>query len=149
MQVIKKICIVLTLLIAFGQLLCSQDIHKSAADGDLETVKKLLREDPGLLNSLDKDGRTPLLRAVLSPKEDVFKFLIAEGADVNLVDRDGMSPLLFVSYIGLTDWADLLMSHGAQIDSQAHVFRYAPLHLAARAGEKGLCRTAHFQRRKA
>jgi ankyrin repeat protein len=112
------------------------DIHKAAADGDLEGVKKLLLKDPRLINALDDVGRTPLLLAVLSQKEEVFKFLTTQGADVNLADKVGMSPLLFVSYMGLADWADLLIGKGAEINSQAHVLRFTPLHLAARAEKK-------------
>lgn len=132
----QKSFVVLLLILAFGQNLFPQEIHKAAAGGDLEGVKRLLREDPRLLNAQDEDGRTPLLRAVLSPKEDVFRFLVAEGADVNLTDREGMGPLLFVSYMGLVDWAELLISKGAEINTQAHVMGYTPLHLAVRAGRK-------------
>jgi hypothetical protein len=58
-----------------------------AHQNDAAAVRKLLQEDPSLVNATDYDNRTPLHVASLHGWIDVAKCLIEFGADVNAQDR--------------------------------------------------------------
>ncbi len=65
------------------------DIWTAARAGLVDYVKRLLAEQPALLEALDGRGRTPLQRAALvygacRECEEVADFLIAEGAAVDV-----------------------------------------------------------------
>lgn len=58
-----------------------------AHQNDCTAVRKLLEEDPSLVQARDYDNRTPLHVASLHGWIDVAKTLIEFGADVNAQDR--------------------------------------------------------------
>ena len=62
-------------------------IHDAAANGDLETVKKILEGDPSLVNQDDQYEWRPIFHAGLRRHYDVVKYLIDSGAD--LAAHDG------------------------------------------------------------
>lgn len=62
-------------------------IHDAAANGDLDLVKKILAEDPSLVNQDDKYEWRPIFHAGLRRHYDVVKYLIDSGAD--LAAHDG------------------------------------------------------------
>lgn len=62
-------------------------IHDAAGSGDLEAVKKILEQDPSLVNQDDQYEWRPIFHAGLRRRYDVVKFLIDSGAD--LAAHDG------------------------------------------------------------
>ena len=62
-------------------------IHDAAANGDLETVKKILEGDPEQVNQDDQYEWRPIFHAGLRRHYDVVKYLIDSGAD--LAAHDG------------------------------------------------------------
>ena len=62
-------------------------IHDAAANGDLDAVKKLVEQDPRLVNQDDKYEWRPIFHAGLRRHYDVVKYLIDAGAD--LAAHDG------------------------------------------------------------
>ena len=62
-------------------------IHDAAANGDLDTVKKILEQDPGQVNQDDQYEWRPVFHAGLRRHYDVVKYLIDCGAD--LAAHDG------------------------------------------------------------
>ena len=62
-------------------------IHDAAANGDLDTVKKILEQDPSLVNQDDQYEWRPIFHAGLRRHYDVVKYLIDSGAD--LAAHDG------------------------------------------------------------
>ena len=62
-------------------------IHDAAADGDLDTVKKILEQDPSQVNQDDQYEWRPIFHAGLRRHYDVVKYLIDCGAD--LAAHDG------------------------------------------------------------
>ena len=62
-------------------------IHDAVANGDLDTVKKILEEDPSLVNQDDQYEWRPIFHAGLRRRYDVVKCLIDCGAD--LAAHDG------------------------------------------------------------
>ena len=62
-------------------------IHDAAANGDLDVVKKIVEQDPRLVNQDDKYEWRPIFHAGLRRHYDVVKYLIDCGAD--LAAHDG------------------------------------------------------------
>ena len=62
-------------------------IHDAAANGDLDTVKKIVEQDPRLINQDDRYEWRPIFHAGLRRHYDVVKYLIDCGAD--LAAHDG------------------------------------------------------------
>lgn len=69
------------------------EIHDSVRMADLQTLKSLLKEDPGSLELKDEAGLTPVNAAAFYGDLDVFKFLVQAGADLNSGDNEGSLPL--------------------------------------------------------
>ncbi|XP_078732548.1 uncharacterized protein LOC144947220 isoform X4 [Lampetra fluviatilis] len=68
-------------------------LHKAAASGDLEKLKRLLKK--GDVNQLDKQNRTPLHLACANGHSDVVFFLLQNNfVKLNLCDNDNRSPLM-------------------------------------------------------
>ena len=62
-------------------------IHDAAGNGDLNTVKQILEQDPSLVNQDDQYEWRPIFHAGLRRHYDVVKYLIDCGAD--LAAHDG------------------------------------------------------------
>ncbi|MCH7729032.1 MAG: ankyrin repeat domain-containing protein [Planctomycetes bacterium] len=60
-----------------------QALHNAAWDGELDAVKRLLR-DGADVNAKGQTGNTPLYVAAWHGHIEVVEFLIKEGAEVNL-----------------------------------------------------------------
>jgi ankyrin repeat protein len=65
-------------------------IHIAAEMGDLRRVRELLDADPGLLNSGDRAGGTPLHRAVIGRSRKVMEFLLDRGANIHAIHGAGL-----------------------------------------------------------
>eukprot|EP00966_Prymnesium_polylepis_P223647 5174604-Prymnesium_polylepis.1 len=59
-----------------------------AAEGDVLVVEELLRHKPDV-NAQNKNGVTPLMRAVRSGHADVVQRLVQAGADLQIKNNDG------------------------------------------------------------
>lgn len=75
-------------------------IHEAAMRCDLYMIKRLLQNNPKLLEQRDARGQTPLLCAITrstgceQDKRDVINYLISQNADVNVVIECPDDPFL-------------------------------------------------------
>ncbi|KAI5678980.1 hypothetical protein M9H77_09930 [Catharanthus roseus] len=83
-----------------------------AHQNDAAAVRKLLEEDPTLVQAKDYDNRTPLHVAALHGWIDVAKTLIEFGADVNAQDRWKNTPLADAEGAKKHGMIELLKSYG-------------------------------------
>lgn len=83
-----------------------------AHQNDAAAVRKLLEEDPSLVNARDYDNRTPLHVASLHGWIDVAKCLIDFGADVNAQDRWRNTPLADAEGAKKHGMIELLTTYG-------------------------------------
>ena len=106
-------------------------IHDAAGNGDLEKVRALLQERPGLVLRKDRNESTPLHYAMLARKNirEVTELLLANKADVNAKDKDDLTPLHWAASEGHKDVAALLLAHQADVNARTHDGR-TPLHFA-------------------
>ena len=75
-------------------------IHKAVREGDLETVRKILQEDPEAVHAKDGMGWTPLHVASIEGHSDLFRFLLEAGADPTQTDDMGKDPLYWAKLEG-------------------------------------------------
>src|SRR6266404_8755309 len=71
---------------SFEDVLRREQLHFAAADGDMETVTRLLNEGHQP-NVFDELGKTPLHYAAERGRLNVMRLLLASGADVNAHDE--------------------------------------------------------------
>lgn len=94
-------------------------IHDAAASGDLATVKRLAKADPGCLSSRNDRGRTPLHVACFEGQLDVVKYLLDKGAPVGQRDTVyQLTPLHFAAWKGHVAVARLLLARGADLGAR-------------------------------
>jgi len=97
----------------------SQDIHRAVAEGDLDKVESLLKENPLLVNEEDTNGRTPIFTAIMRRNPEMVKLLIDNGALVRVGDKNLRAPIHFAGFNNDMTMMTLLLEHGAVIDTRA------------------------------
>lgn len=128
-------------------------------DGDFETVKEILEEDPDLANSRSMDGMSAVLAAMYHDHPGIAQLLITFGAQLNIfeaaatgrLDRvrdileespeqvnaiapDGFQPLGLACFFNHQDLAAYLLEQGAAVASASHnTMKVMPLHSAVAA----------------
>ena len=120
-----------------------RDIQAAVQKGDADTVRDMLKENPGLANSEfildDYSGGTPMHTAVSRNHASVVKALIEGGADLEARNRSGVAPLHVAAANGYVDIIRLLISSGAganPVDPQGRT----PLHFAVQSQQQGSVR---------
>jgi uncharacterized protein len=68
-------------------------IHRAAEAGDRRRVRELLDGEPGLLERGDREGATPLHRAIIGRARAVVRLLLDRGADVHATHGGGVGLL--------------------------------------------------------
>jgi len=125
--------ILLCILLCLPVSSMAQDIHEAAKTGDIEQLKRILSENPSLVNSPDKDQMTPLHHAVDAGKLEAASLLIKMSADVNAVNFKKETPLHMAAYKGNADAVKLLLKHGAD-PTRREMRDRIPLYLACNWG---------------
>jgi len=109
-------------------------IHLAAFVGSLDKLQRFVKTGTDI-NSEDKNGRTPLLRAVTGGHIDAVGFLIENGADVNTSDKQSRVPLVYALWAMNSDIVKLLLDKGADVQAKDKS-GYTPLHWAVMMGSK-------------
>ncbi len=109
------------------------DLHFAAQAGSVIKVAREVRKGTNI-NVQDDAGNTPLKYASAEPHVEVVRKLIELGASITLADNRGFTPLHCAAGHGFwpeaLEIADLLLSHGAEINLQSHELGFVPLHEA-------------------
>jgi len=141
----RVVVVVLVVALAWSSLAFCGEIHEAAKNGDLARVKALLKANPDLVFTKDKDGVTPLHEAAFAGHKDVTELLLTHGAHVNARDNAGDTPLYWAAEnafppeaenkANIKDVAELLLAKGADVNAKDKAGA-TPLHNAARMGWK-------------
>ena len=120
MRFLKQSLILLGVLLALIlPVIAGNNLHKAAAMGDVDMVKKIIAMDEQMVNEMNEEGRTALHLAVMNGKKEVVALLVKKGADVNLKSKKNKrSPLHYAVWKGHTDIARFLIKKGADIESK-------------------------------
>jgi Ankyrin repeats (3 copies)/Sel1 repeat/Ankyrin repeat len=94
------------------------EILDVARRGDFERVRVLLKGNPDLVSTKDKNGMTPLLLAAGAGHADVVKLLLASKADVNARGNNGLTPLFAAAALGHKDTVQLLLANQADVNAR-------------------------------
>ena len=121
------------------------EIHKAAAQGELEKIKLKLNQNSNLISSLDSQRNTPLHVAAFYGNAEIVKFLIANGAEVNSRGKGGFTPLVSTLFFGfrqkrtdsdsVKDVVEILIDSGADVNTKT-LSGSTPLHYVAACATK-------------
>lgn len=93
------------------------DIHNAIMNQNLvETIKAI--EQGSDVDSLDREGRTPIFYASQNGDYAIVVELIARGANLNARDKNLETPLHFAVNAYQPEVAGLLLNSGAAVDAQ-------------------------------
>ena len=85
---------------------------------DLGSLSQMIDENPGLLQTKDQRGSTPLILATYYNDKETANFLIEKGVHIDAVDDSGNTALMGVCFKGYTLIAKKLISCGADVNIQ-------------------------------
>ncbi|XP_042731238.1 ankyrin repeat domain-containing protein 55 [Lagopus leucura] len=89
-------------------------VYQAAANGDVNTLTAVIREDPSILECCDSEGCTPLMHAVSGRQVDTVKLLLKMGANINTQDACGRTSLSLATYLGWLEGCVSLLRNGAK-----------------------------------
>ena len=122
----------ISILLALLGCASAAEIHDAAANGDLDRINAIVKQDASMLKLADDSGDQPLHHAAEARKVAALELLIQLGAEVNAANRSGLTPLHLASKNGPTDAVEALIKAGAKADAKDAVGR-TPLDMAAHA----------------
>lgn len=112
-----------------------EEIQKACRVGDVETLQKILSQDPTLLNMVDSKLRwSPLYRTVICGHIEATKFLLSQGADPNIKNNLGETPLHQAAEISQAKLVKILLKYKADPNSQQNDGN-TPLHQSSYKGD--------------
>ena len=103
------------LLLKAGAEMNATALLLAAVDQDVSEreVYRYLNKHGADMNLRDRDGDTPLLKAIRKGNHKLAKHLVSFGADVTVTDATGKTALAIAKSLGLRDIAQLLQRNGA------------------------------------
>ncbi|XP_063679078.1 ankyrin repeat domain-containing protein 16-like [Bolinopsis microptera] len=108
--------------------------HIAARSGKVEVLKYLLELNSDLINTVSKNGRTPLHSAALNNCHEATDWLLLRGISPNLVDSSGLTPLMDGARMGHEAVCVVLVTHGADL-LQLDNLKRTVLHHVTQAGQ--------------
>ncbi|RTQ91445.1 ankyrin repeat domain-containing protein [Lysinibacillus telephonicus] len=90
-------------------------LYKLINESNLENINDFLQKYG--LDSVDRDGRTFLMSAIVEGKDDIVIYLVNKGCNVNAKDKFGLTALHFAAIYDRCNIAKVLISNGAEIDA--------------------------------
>jgi len=94
------------------------DLTEAVKNSDANKALQVLATNPpGIVNTKDGDGNTPLLIAIARNDEQWAGFMLNKGADPNLAGKDGNTPLIAASRVGMAQAVEWLLGLGAKVDA--------------------------------
>jgi ankyrin repeat protein len=80
-------------------------LHTAAAHGESSIIQTLLSLPTMAIDAQDKDGNTPLHKAVLYKRLSAVKYLVSQGANCTISNNEGITPAqLAQKQVGWLDW---------------------------------------------
>jgi len=115
----KKTILFAMLIIQHMTLIASTEpIVEAAKNGDFQTVKTILTQDPSKLNATDGDNYTALHWACMRAHWDIAKYLVENGSDLNVVGGDGGTQINWAVHHDNVEIIKLLIDKGAKLNIQ-------------------------------
>jgi ankyrin repeat protein len=90
-----------------------ETIFDAIQSDNSEQIQALLNSDPGYVGAFNRNGRTPLMQAVMRTNQEVAVLLLAHGARADARDWEGMTALHFAAARNQVGLGELLLKSGA------------------------------------
>lgn len=138
----------ISVLLACGTLYYTtkpKDIFQAINNSDLESLCRILDNDPGLVNVRDGRGMLPLHLAIQNCNQRVAEILIFYGSDVKARQYDGNSSIHLAVHCEQNLMVGLLLANGAN-GNLPNKENETPLMVAARLGHKKALGTLLFSK---
>ena len=110
----------------------NQKVFDVVRAGTVSSLEKALKAGEAV-SIVDRFGATPLMYAAMYSRIEFVRTLLAHRADPNAADADGLTPLMYAAGSD-EEITDLLIAHGARVDSKSKLGRTALLMASAFAG---------------
>jgi ankyrin repeat protein len=137
------------------------DFLSLVTQGDTEKIRTILKTEPSLARSTDKDGVSALLKAVYYNRKEVVEILLAARNDLDIFEAsatgrtarveelikkdrsqvnafavDGFYPLGLAVFFKHPETVKVLLDAGADVNAQArNAMKVRPIHAAAAAAQ--------------
>ena len=112
----------------------SQEFLDAVRQGEVDRVRDLLDERPGLISEVDEAQRTGLYHAVDFGFSEIVELLVSRGSDVNAQDYEGETPLQVAALDDRVELARFLLERGAETEIRGPQARTALLFVARETG---------------
>ena len=109
-------------------------IHQAALDGQISQLRNLLTTGVDV-NTVDEDGRTPLMYAAFNGHADIISLLIDKGALINASDSEGRTALMMASSGPFPAAVKILLDHQADPNLTDKEEHFTALMYAAAEGQ--------------
>lgn len=142
----------------------SQVLMDAVRNNDVDVVRRIVAENPSLVNFRDEDGHSAVMAAIYHGTHDAAALLVAQGAQLNVyeasasgdaarvrvaLDDDpgllnaysnvGWTPLHLAAFFGHDEAARLLLERGADVHAiSTNRMENMPIHAAAANGQSRL-----------
>jgi len=116
-----------------SEITTAAEIHRAAAEGDLQRATELVNENPKIVMEFNDVQDLPIRAAILNGHLEIAKLLLSHMDDVDAENIRKITPLLYAAYAGNADIAQLLIDRGADIHHKSEDARSA-LYYASRQG---------------
>jgi hypothetical protein len=90
-------------------------LYKAAESGDVDIVRKLIRDKGVNPNTVAENGVTALMLAAYYGRSETARYLLGEKADINVKDRQGTTALMWAVLKGNRDMVNVLVKAGADL----------------------------------
>ena len=104
----------------------------AATGGYVEIVKILVDKDANLINIVDSNGYTAIMRTIDRPGKsrngavEIVEFLASkEGIDLDHSDGEGNTALTLAAFFKMEDIIDILIKHGANLEASIELAQFS------------------------
>ena len=114
------------------------DFFKVIQQGEISTVRELIKNDSSVINKIGPTGQSALHLMIKENRFECVEELLRNGADVNVVDGDGKTPLHYVAESEDSDIIHVgakLIEKGANVDAKDHN-ENTPLHVTCQKANR-------------
>ncbi|MBN9289432.1 MAG: hypothetical protein BGO43_10530 [Gammaproteobacteria bacterium 39-13] len=73
------------------------EMHLAILDKNIDEIKRLIKQNPGLLDIGEFAGNTPLHLAVMQEELEIVKMLVLQGANIDALNNEEFSPIVYAN----------------------------------------------------